>query len=214
MSVKQNFLLNISPDHHDDDSLVSGCMQIRPAAGPEAGLGLTSNGSAQPGPTMGQHSHPASIVMSSGSQQENGGHGGQAAEVRDRQNGTNKQPVKKTSTTSRNNGYRAKELAKIKNGLQPFEKAESPGVRIPVTSLTSVTSELGLRTVSSLSTESSTNSVCSDGFSSVQEALQKLNNLGYDEVCWLLIFVILNGILLCTHFIMCRITRIILAFLS
>ena len=153
-------------------------MQIRPAAGPEAGLGLTSNGSAQPGPTMGQHSHPASIVMSSGSQQENGGHGGQAAEVRDRQNGTNKQPVKKTSTTSRNNGYRAKELAKIKNGLQPFEKAESPGVRTPVSS------ELGLRTVSSLSTESSTNSVCSDGFSSVQEALQKLNNLGYDEVCW------------------------------
>ena len=173
-------------------------MQIRPAAGPEAGLGLTSNGSAQPGPTMGQHSHPASIVMSSGSQQENGGHGGQAAEVRDRQNGTNKQPVKKTSTTSRNNGYRAKELAKIKNGLQPFEKAESPGVRIPVTSLSSMTSELGLRTVSSLSTESSTNSVCSDGFSSVQEALQKLNNLGYDEVCWPLIFVILNGIF-CVH---------------
>lgn len=160
-------------------------MQIRPGSGPEAGLGLTPHGSAQPGSAMGQHSHPASIVMSSGSGQENGGHGGQTAEVRDRQNGPTKQPVKKTSTTSRNNGYRAKELAKIKNGLQPFEKAESPGVRIPVTSLTSVTSELGLRTVSSLSTESSTNSVCSDGFSSVQDALQlqKLNNLGYDEVC-------------------------------
>ena len=147
--------------------------------------------------------------MSSGSQQENGGHGGQAAEVRDRQNGTNKQPVKKTSTTSRNNGYRAKELAKIKNGLQPFEKAESPGVRTPVSS------ELGLRTVSSLSTESSTNSVCStdgfttssssnnnmvaahqlhqqlnnpnsvcstDGFSSVQDALSRLNQAGFDEV--------------------------------
>ena len=180
--------------------LVSGCMQIRPGAGTEAGLGLGPHGSAQPGSTMGQHSHPASIVMSSGSGQENGGHGGQTAEVR--QNGPVKQPVKKTSTTSRNNGYRAKELAKIKNGLQPFEKAESPAVRIPVTSLTSVTSELGLRTVSSLSTESSTNSVCSDGFSSVQDQLQKLNNLGYDEVCSLLIFVILNGILLCTYFIM------------
>ena len=160
-------------------------MQIRAAQGPEAGPALAPHGSAQPGAAMGQHSHPASIVMSSGGQ-ENGGHGGQAAEVRDRQNGT-KQPVKKTSTTSRNNGYRAKELAKIKNGLQPFEKAESPGLR---TAVTSVTSELGLRTVSSLSTESSTNSVCSDGFSSVQEALQKLSNLGYDEVCRLLIFVV------------------------
>ena len=80
------------------------------------------------------------------------------------------------TSNSKNNGYRAKELAEIKNGLQPFEKAEA------------------LRTVSSLSTESSTNSVSSDGltggsgvvtdpaFSSVQDTLLKLNSLGYDEV--------------------------------
>ena len=64
---------------------------------------------------------------------------------------------------------RAKELAEIRNSLRPFEQADSMVV--------------GLRTVSSLSTESSTNSVGSDaGFSSVQEALLRLNNLGYDEV--------------------------------
>ena len=46
---------------------------------------------------------------------------------------------------------RAKELAEIRNSLRPFEQADSMVV--------------GLRTVSSLSTESSTNSVCStDGF--------------------------------------------------
>merc|ERR1719500_2327734 len=49
------------------------------------------------------------------------------------------------------NGYRAKELAEIRNSLRPFEQADSMVA--------------GLRTVSSLSTESSTNSVCStDGF--------------------------------------------------
>ena len=139
-------------------------MQIRPLVG-EAGPGLTSHGSAQPGTAMGQHAQPPASVMSSGSEVTTNGHEGR---------GQTKQPVKKTST-SRTNGYRAKELAKIKNGLQPFEKADSPGVRIPVSS--------ELRTVSSLSTESSTNSVCSDtGFSSVQEALHKLSNLGYDEV--------------------------------
>ena len=46
---------------------------------------------------------------------------------------------------------RAKELAEIRNSLRPFEQADSMVA--------------GLRTVSSLSTESSTNSVCStDGF--------------------------------------------------
>ena len=75
----------------------------------------------------------------------------------------------KAKKTSKTNGYRAKDLAEIRNGLQPFEKNEA-GSREP------------LRTISSLSTESSTNSVCSDGFSSVQEALHKLNILGYDEV--------------------------------
>ena len=64
------------------------------------------------------------------------------------------------------NGYRAKELAEIRNSLRPFEQAD-----------------VQLRTVSSLSTESSTNSVSStDGFSSVQEALTRLNHCGYDEV--------------------------------
>ena len=63
---------------------------------------------------------------------------------------------------------RAKELAEIRNSLRPFEQADSMVV--------------GLRTVSSLSTESSTNSVCSDGFPSVQEALQKITLMGYDEV--------------------------------
>ena len=85
---------------------------------------------------------------------------------------------------------RAKELAEIRNSLRPFEQADSMVV--------------GLRTVSSLSTESSTNSVCStdgfttstsiynnvnnkvtnstDGFSSVQDALSRLNQAGFDEV--------------------------------
>merc|ERR1712066_686465 len=77
----------------------------------------------------------------------------------------------KAKKTSKTNGYRAKDLAEIRNGLQPFEKNEAGSrEREP------------LRTISSLSTESSTNSVCSDGFSSVQEALQKFNILGYDEV--------------------------------
>ena len=71
----------------------------------------------------------------------------------------------KAKKTSRTNGYRAKELAEIRNSLRPFEQGDQQ-----------------LRTISSLSTESSTNSVCSDGFPSVQEALQKLTLMGYDEV--------------------------------
>ena len=78
-------------------------------------------------------------------------------------NGTDGQA--KAKKTSRTNGYRAKELAEIRNSLRPFEQGDQQ-----------------LRTISSLSTESSTNSVCSDGFPSVQEALQKLTLMGYDEV--------------------------------
>ena len=101
-------------------------------------------GEAGPGPGMGQHTVMSSLTA----------------------NGSDGQAKAKKSKT---NGYRAKDLAEIRNGLQPFEKNEA-GSREP------------LRTISSLSTESSTNSVCSDGFSSVQEALHKLNILGYDEV--------------------------------
>ena len=69
------------------------------------------------------------------------------------------------------NGYRAKELAEIRNSLRPFEQQErggGPGCGGE------------LRTISSLSTASSTNSVCSD--SGVQELLQKLTLMGYNEV--------------------------------
>ena len=102
-----------------------------------------------------------------GPQQSNGGQGGGG--------GGGKQSNGKKTSTSRNNGYRAKELAEIKNGLQQFEKKAEAG--------RAAEARDSLRTVSSLSTESSTNSVGSDaGFSSVQEALLRLNNLGYDEV--------------------------------
>ena len=114
-------------------------MQLKPGV---------DGGGAVPAPSptyMGQHTVMSSLTAS--------GTDGQA----------------KAKKTSKTNGYRAKDLAEIRNGLQPFEKAEAAS-REP------------LRTISSLSTESSTNSVCSDGFSSVQEALHKLNILGYDEV--------------------------------
>ena len=57
---------------------------------------------------------------------------------------------------------RAKELAEIRNSLRPFEQADSMVV--------------GLRTVSSLSTESSTNSVCStDGFTTSSSSTNNNN---------------------------------------
>ena len=116
-------------------------MQLKPL-----GEGGVSGGPEPPRAHMGQHTVMNSLTA-------NGPDTGQA----------------KAKKTSKTNGYRAKDLAEIRNGLQPFEKNEA-GSREP------------LRTISSLSTESSTNSVCSDGFSSVQEALQKFNILGYDEV--------------------------------
>lgn len=120
---------------------VTGWMQLKPL-----GEGGVSGGPEPPRAHMGQHTVMNSLTA-------NGPDTGQA----------------KAKKTSKTNGYRAKDLAEIRNGLQPFEKNEA-GSREP------------LRTISSLSTESSTNSVCSDGFSSVQEALHKLNILGYDEV--------------------------------
>ena len=148
-------------------------MQVRAIVGGEAGLGQgpVLHGSAQPpGGLMGPQANGP--VMTSGHdpglgpQQSNGGQGG---------GGGGKQSNGKKTSTSRNNGYRAKELAEIKNGLQQFEKKAEAG--------RAAEARDSLRTVSSLSTESSTNSVCSDtGFSSVQEALHKLSNLGYDEV--------------------------------
>ena len=149
-------------------------MQVRAIVGGEAGLGQgpVLHGSAQPpGGLMGPQANGP--VMTSGHdpglgpQQSNGGQGGGG--------GGGKQSNGKKTSTSRNNGYRAKELAEIKNGLQQFEKKAEAG--------RAAEARDSLRTVSSLSTESSTNSVCSDtGFSSVQEALHKLSNLGYDEV--------------------------------
>ena len=65
----------------------------------------------------------------------------------------------KAKKTSRTNGYRAKELAEIRNSLRPFEQGDQQ-----------------LRTISSLSTESSTNSVCSDG------PVQTITLMGYDKV--------------------------------
>jgi len=64
----------------------------------------------------------------------------------------------KAKKTSRTNGYRAKELAEIRNSLRPFEQGDQQ-----------------LRTISSLSTESSTNSVCSDG------PVQTITLMGYDK---------------------------------
>ena len=60
--------------------------------------------------------------------------------------------------------FRAKELAEIRNSLRPFEQADSMVV--------------GLRTVSSLSTESSTNSVSStDGFTTSPNNNNNNNNM-------------------------------------
>ena len=160
----------------DLNFLFSGWMQVNTGLLGEAGQILT-NGSepAQPrsaSNVMGQQGHhPQHIVMSPATSQTGNdpGHSSGASVAK---------PSKKNST-GRNNVYRAKELAEIKNGLLPFEKAEN--IR---------DSREGLRTVSSLSTESSTNSVCSEGFSSMQDASQKLNILGYDEVCKEFYFVI------------------------
>jgi hypothetical protein len=101
---------------------------------------------------------------------------------------------------ARNNGYRAKELAEIRNSLRPFEQGDQLGYRASLRHnnlqlpqqllngeqlrqlegeqlLGDVTSQQ-LRAGSSLS-ESSTNS---DSVSSVQDALNKLTLMGYDEV--------------------------------
>jgi len=99
---------------------------------------------------------------------------------------------------ARNNGYRAKELAEIRNSLRPFEQGDQLSYRASLRhnnqlhhqqlngeqlrqlegeqQLGDVTSQL--RAGSSLS-ESSTNS---DSVSSVQDALNKLTLMGYDEV--------------------------------
>jgi hypothetical protein len=103
---------------------------------------------------------------------------------------------------ARNNGYRAKELAEIRNSLRPFEQSDQLGYRASLRhnnqllpqqllngeqlrqlegeQLGDVTSQQ-LRAGSSLS-ESSTNS---DSVSSVQDALNKLTLMGYDEVRFL-----------------------------
>jgi hypothetical protein len=101
---------------------------------------------------------------------------------------------------ARNNGYRAKELAEIRNSLRPFEQSDQLGYRASLRHqlpqqllngeqlrqlegeqlLGDVTSQQ-LRAGSSLS-ESSTNS---DSVSSVQDALNKLTLMGYDEVRFL-----------------------------
>jgi hypothetical protein len=104
---------------------------------------------------------------------------------------------------ARNNGYRAKELAEIRNSLRPFEQSDQlvsyraslrhqqqhlNGEQLRQLEgeqqLLDVTQQL--RAGSSLS-ESSTNS---DSVSSVQDALNKLTLMGYDEV----------GVGLSTHF--------------
>lgn len=73
----------------------------------------------------------------------------------------------KAKKNSRNNGYRAKELAEIRNSLRPFEQPEQQQHQQP-------------RTISSLSTESgSCPSVCNE---SMLDTLAKLTQMGYDEV--------------------------------
>jgi hypothetical protein len=110
---------------------------------------------------------------------------------------------------ARNNGYRAKELAEIRNSLRPFEQGDQLGGyraslrhnnhQLPQQLLNGeqlrqlegeqllgdVTSQQ-LRAGSSLS-ESSTNS---DSVSSVQDALNKLTLMGYDEVRFLIFILI------------------------
>ena len=155
-------------------------MQVNTGLLAEAGQ-ILANGSepAQPrvaSTVMGQQGqHPQHIVMSPATSANDPGHSGAPAAAA---------KSSKKNSTGRNNVYRAKELAEIKNGLKAFEKAEN--IR---------DSREGLRTISSLSTESSTNSVCSDGFTSVQETTQKLNILGYDEVCTHLFPLHLQGVL-------------------
>ena len=98
---------------------------------------------------------------------------------------------------ARANGYRAKELAEIRNSLRPFEQGDQLAASYRA-SLRSHHQQLNgeqlrqlegeqqlggdvtqqLRAASSLS-ESSTNS---DSVSSVQDALNKLTLMGYDEV--------------------------------
>jgi hypothetical protein len=104
----------------------------------------------------------------------------------------NKQTKQKSA---RPNGYRAKELAEIRNSLRPFEQGEQlAGYRASLRhhqqlngdqlrqleseQLLADASSQQLRAASSLS-ESSTNS---DSVSSVQDALNKLTLMGYDEV--------------------------------
>ena len=134
-------------------------------------------GSAGPGgppPGMGQPTTVSPVLAPSsppgGGQALQGppGPGGQALQGPPGSGGQDQAVAAKAASAKKasRNGYRAKELAEIRNSLRPFEQAD-----------------VQLRTVSSLSTESSTNSVSStDGFSSVQEALTRLNHCGYDEV--------------------------------
>jgi hypothetical protein len=103
---------------------------------------------------------------------------------------------------ARNNGYRAKELAEIRNSLRPFEQGDQLGYRASLRHSSQLPQQLlngeqlrqlegeqllgdvtsqQLRAGSSLS-ESSTNS---DSVSSVQDALNKLTLMGYDEVRFL-----------------------------
>jgi hypothetical protein len=123
-------------------------------------------------------------------------------------NNNNKQQAAKQKN-ARANGYRAKELAEIRNSLRPFEQGDggyrSSSLRhhhqqlngeqlrhqqLNGEQLRQLESEqlLGdgasLRAASSLS-ESSTNS---DSVSSVQDALNKLTLMGYDEVRVLISF--------------------------
>ena len=118
---------------------------------PEVGVGCGNVAAYSPGPGLAGMGQPTAMNSVT-----NNGTDGQA----------------KAKKTSRTNGYRAKELAEIRNSLRPFEQGDQQ-----------------LRTISSLSTESSTNSVCSDGFPSVQEALQKLSLMGYEEVNTIFILV-------------------------
>ena len=89
---------------------------------------------------------------------------------------------------ARANGYRAKELAEIRNSLRPFEQSDQLASyraslrqqqqQLNGEHLRQLEGEQQLRAASSLS-ESSTNS---DSVSSVQDALNKLTLMGYDEV--------------------------------
>ena len=150
-------------------------MQVKAGVNVEAVPGLAyGSASASPvsisasQPVMGQHSQQ--LVMNSIPHPPNTGANHETGA------GSSKPAVKKSSN-ARTNGYRAKELEEIKNGLKQFEKSDT-GPR-------EISRELRepLRTVSSLSTESSTNSVSSENGSTVaSDTIQKLNILGYEEV--------------------------------